>query len=90
MKDFLYKLNNKYPYNKNTIICLKPQKQKTNPTGLKIWNIPKFWWTLGFGEAGNLFLNPNISLSLLKKSLDKNCEVYVIDSDFNLYNKSFY
>jgi hypothetical protein len=90
MKDFLYKLNNKYPYNKNTTICLKPHKQKTNPTGLKIWNIPEFWWTLGFGEAGNLFLNPNISLSLLKKSPDKNCEVYVIDSDFNLYNKSFH
>jgi len=39
-------------------LCFWPRRPVDNTTGVKMWDIPREWWFLGFGNAFTLFVDP--------------------------------
>lgn len=73
-----------------TIICFHPDKPTHNTTGVAEWNIPGFWWGLGFGQAFKLIPDlPNNSVLFLLyndlKCSESNAKHFIVrESNGNL------
>lgn len=78
---FLKDFNYQNPGIKN--YCFRSKKEVINTTGVKEWDIPGDWWSVGFGTAYTLFVNHEITYQLIQDS--KRCDVVFVFEQGQLF-----